>query len=198
MQKESNDNSRIVKALKGGDQSDFQFIYKSYCCPLCSYAFKTLKDKELACEVVQDTFMAVGLNLKTLDENKSLRCYLLRAVHNNSLRLLQLEEARQMHEDKAMWELDETELLEHLWAHEVESSDSDVSLDTDFEDECLETLALRLSRLYGIRIEVDDRLKSCAFSGKISYERGVDYITRLMAETDGIVCQVEDGVIKLK
>ena len=67
-----------------------------------------------------------------------------------------------------------------------------------FEDECLETLALRLSRLYGIRIEVDDRLKSCAFSGKISYERGVDYITRLMAETAGIVCQVEDGVIKLK
>lgn len=67
-----------------------------------------------------------------------------------------------------------------------------------FEDESLETLALRLSRMYGIRIEIDDRLKSCAFSGKISYDRGVDYITRLMSETAGIVCQVEDGVIKLK
>ncbi len=67
-----------------------------------------------------------------------------------------------------------------------------------FEDEYLETLALRLSRLYGIRIEVDARLKAYAFSGKISLERGVDYITRLMTETTGIVCQVEDGIIKLK
>ncbi|MDE7373813.1 MAG: DUF4974 domain-containing protein, partial [Odoribacter sp.] len=67
-----------------------------------------------------------------------------------------------------------------------------------FEDECLETLALRLARLYGIRIKVDDRVKHYAFSGKISSDRGLDYITHLMTETTGIVCQVEDGVIILK
>ena len=39
-----------------------------------------------------------------------------------------------------------------------------------FEDECLETLAARLARLYGIRIEVDERVKNHAFSGKISSE----------------------------
>ena len=67
-----------------------------------------------------------------------------------------------------------------------------------FEDESLETLAARLARLYGIRIEVDERVKNHAFSGKISSERGIDYITRLMTETTGIVCQVENGIIKLK
>lgn len=109
MPKELKDNSRIVKALKEGDQSAFEFVYKAYCCPLRTYAFKILQDKESACEVVQDIFMAVWLNRKTLDENKSLRCYLLRAVHNNSLRLLQLEEARRMREDKAMWELNQVD-----------------------------------------------------------------------------------------
>ena len=35
-------------------------------------------------------------------------------------------------------------------------------------------------------------------SGKISYERGVDYITRLMEETNGVVCEVENGVLWLR
>lgn len=67
-----------------------------------------------------------------------------------------------------------------------------------FEDERLPELARRLSRMYGIEIQVSERLKDYSFSGKISYERGVDYITRLMSETTGIVCEVENGVILLK
>lgn len=67
-----------------------------------------------------------------------------------------------------------------------------------FEDEALPELARRLSRMYGIEIRVAERLNDYCFTGKISHERGVDYITRLMAETNGIRCEVEHGVLWLK
>ena len=60
-----------------------------------------------------------------------------------------------------------------------------------FEDETLPDLAKRLSRVYGVEIKVAERLRN-------SYERGVDYITRLMEETNGVVCEVENGVLWLR
>ncbi len=97
-------NSQVVKALKEGDPSAFEAVYKAYCCPLRTYATNILRDADAAYEVVQDTFMAVWLNRQKLDVNKSLRHYLLRAVHNNSLRLLQMEESRKVREKGAVWE----------------------------------------------------------------------------------------------
>lgn len=67
-----------------------------------------------------------------------------------------------------------------------------------FEDEKLEHLAARLARLYGIGIQVADKYKDYCFSGKIRFERGIDYITKLLTETTGITCSVDAGVIKLE
>lgn len=67
-----------------------------------------------------------------------------------------------------------------------------------FEDEKLPDLARRLSRLYGIKIEVDPSLAHYAFSGRLGFDRGVDYITRLITETTDICCTIHHGVIQLK
>lgn len=66
-----------------------------------------------------------------------------------------------------------------------------------FENESLPALAARLERMYGIRVEVAERLGEYTFSGKIRRERGVDYILNLLAETSGIRCEVVDGVMRL-
>lgn len=66
-----------------------------------------------------------------------------------------------------------------------------------FEDEKLPSLARRLSRMYGIEIIVGEHLSEYAFSGRISYDKGVDFITRLMKETSGITCEIKDGKIYL-
>ena len=88
------DNSRIVKALKKGDSTAFEAVYKAYSGLLRTYATN----------ILQDAFMAIWLNRKSLDDTKSLRNYLLRAVHNNSLRLIKAEEIRRAREEKAMEE----------------------------------------------------------------------------------------------
>lgn len=67
-----------------------------------------------------------------------------------------------------------------------------------FENEPLEKLATRFGRLYGIEIQVADQYKHETFSGKIRFERGIDYITQLLSKTTSIICVVEDGVLKLK
>lgn len=101
---EISDNSRIVAALKDGNQHAFEIVYKAYSGSLRAYATNILQDADSAYEVVQDTFMTVWLKRKTLDETKSLRNYLLRAVHNNSLKLIKTEEARLAREERAMEE----------------------------------------------------------------------------------------------
>lgn len=67
-----------------------------------------------------------------------------------------------------------------------------------FEDEKLPDLARRLSRLYGIEIEVAPCLAHYTFSGRLGFDRGVDYITRLITETTDIRCTIHNGVIQLK
>lgn len=67
-----------------------------------------------------------------------------------------------------------------------------------FENEKLSQLAGRLSRLFGIEIQVAEKYRDYSFSGKIRKERGIDYITKLLTETTTIVCRVDGEVIKLE
>lgn len=99
------DNRRTVEALKAGDEEAFKAVYTAFCAPLRSYAATILKDDEAAYEVVQDLFTAVWLNRRRLDASKPLRNYLLRAAHNNALRLLKSDEARRRRETSAAAEL---------------------------------------------------------------------------------------------
>lgn len=68
-----------------------------------------------------------------------------------------------------------------------------------FEAEKLTDLTDRLSRIYGIRVVVADRLREYTFSGRIRQERGIEYILGLLNETTDIVCKVDaEGVMRLE
>lgn len=95
------DNESTVKALKAGNEAAFEAVYIKYSRPLRVYAGAILKDDELAFEVVQEVFVAVWEKRGGLDEGKPLRHYLLRAVHNNALRMLKTEETRRRREEEA-------------------------------------------------------------------------------------------------
>lgn len=67
-----------------------------------------------------------------------------------------------------------------------------------FNDEKLSVLAKKLSRMYGIDIQVAEEHHNSRFSGMIRYERGIDYITKLVTATSNIKCSIENGIIYLK
>lgn len=92
------DDRSLPVSVKKGDSRAFEALYKRYAPYLISYSEMIVKDRDAAYEVVQDTFVSVWINRRKLDESRSIRNYLLRAVHNNSLCFLRKEAARHSRE----------------------------------------------------------------------------------------------------
>ena len=94
------DEEKLVSAVRSGDETAFETIYNRYADTLMRYSEMILKDEDAAYETVQDTFVSVWMNRQRLDPGKPIRNYLLRAVHNNSLRAMRKEHARHMREQE--------------------------------------------------------------------------------------------------
>ena len=65
--------------------TNFHWLYKNFYVPLCTYAFRITTNKEIAEEIVQDTFLKIWEHKESLVSVDSLPGYLYRAVRNNCL-----------------------------------------------------------------------------------------------------------------
>lgn len=98
MQAKGTDERELAAAIRKGDEAAFEALYSRYAPALRNYSETIVKDSNSAYEVVQDTFVSVWMNRRRIDPDRPLRNYLLRAVHNNSLRLVRKENARRARE----------------------------------------------------------------------------------------------------
>jgi len=64
-----------------------------------AFAYSYLRDKAEAEDVVMESMIALWENRKNLDREKSLRNYLLRSTHNNSLRYLKTRFLHLQHQE---------------------------------------------------------------------------------------------------
>lgn len=78
-------NRKDIEALRNGDRTVFEKIYKTYFARLLYYSMSIVGDRDAACEIVQSLFLSLWENRRNLDPSGSLRNYLLRGAHNNSL-----------------------------------------------------------------------------------------------------------------
>ena len=83
-----NDLIYITRKLQEGDEDTYVFIFQKYYIPLCSYARRYVGRKDVAEELVSDTFFNIWSNRTTLEIHSSLKGYLFHAVCNNSLNYL--------------------------------------------------------------------------------------------------------------
>lgn len=98
------DNRQTVLALKSGNEEAFRSVYAAWNAPLRRYAESILHNEADAREIVQELFVSLWVNRRRLDEEKSLRNYLLRAVHNNALRVCQRRESRRRQQERFLKE----------------------------------------------------------------------------------------------
>lgn len=96
------ENQAMVDALRKGDEGVFEKIYKNYFTPLRNYSASIVGDSEIAYEIIQNIFVSLWENRKKLDREQSLRNYLLRSVHNNSLRHLKTQSLHHSHQEKIL------------------------------------------------------------------------------------------------
>ena len=71
-----------------GDEETFVFLFKEYYVSLCSYARRYVGRKDIAEEIVSDTFLKIWESRNTLNIYSSIKGYLFHAVCNNSLNYL--------------------------------------------------------------------------------------------------------------
>lgn len=82
------------KSIKKGSEQALKKLISSYWKILYKFAVTFILDKEVAKEIVQDTFFVVWERRETLDDNLNLKQFLFRIVRNkclNYLRDLRLE-----------------------------------------------------------------------------------------------------------
>lgn len=85
------------KALKEGDETAFEMIFKTYYEPLCNYAFTFILDRDEAEEIVQATFLNVWEKRGTIAIETSLKAYLYRAIRNSCLNVIKHTNIKRKH-----------------------------------------------------------------------------------------------------
>jgi len=78
----------LIHLLKTGREDAIKQIFDRYYVDLCLYADSILKDRYASEEVVEELFITIWLKAKDLTIITSLKNYLYRSVHNNSIKYL--------------------------------------------------------------------------------------------------------------
>ncbi len=80
--------SNILEGIFIGDEETYIYLFREYYVSLCSYSRRYVGRKDVAEEIVSDTFLKIWENRRTLKINSSVKAYLFQAVCNNSLNYL--------------------------------------------------------------------------------------------------------------
>lgn len=87
-------DSTAIGLIKQGSQKAFERLFKDHFKSLHAYAYTFLKDDEMAEEVVQNVFCRIWEKRDQLKTDGSIRAYLYRSVHNESLNYLKHQKVR--------------------------------------------------------------------------------------------------------
>ncbi len=90
----SNDEVERVGKVRSGDKSAFEDLFFEYHNPLIRFAITLTKSRELARDCVQDVFLKIWRNREDWEIQYSLKAYLYQSVRNQSLNLLEKQNAR--------------------------------------------------------------------------------------------------------
>ncbi len=91
--------THITRKLQEGDNDTYVFLFRKYYVPLCSYARRYVGRKDVAEEIVSDTFFNLWRTRSTLKIHSSVKSYLFHAVCNNSLYYLRKLKKEDLLED---------------------------------------------------------------------------------------------------
>lgn len=75
----------VIKGLILGDEETYISLFREYYVPLCAYSRRYVGRKDVAEEIVSDTFLKIWENRASIQINTSIKSYLFQAVYNNSL-----------------------------------------------------------------------------------------------------------------
>ena len=109
----------IIKRLFIGDEETYIFLFREYYVSLCAYSRRYVGRKDIAEDIVSDTFLKIWERRKRLEINTSIKAYLFHAVCNNSLNYLRKLKAENNLEEY-FWETSSENLGFEVTSEEIE------------------------------------------------------------------------------
>jgi RNA polymerase sigma-70 factor (family 1) len=86
--------TNLIIRIQKGDQNALEEVYWLYCDELHSHAFNFLRDQQLAEDAVQDIFLKLWSQRHQLDENRSIKGFLIISLKNHVLNMLKMNKRR--------------------------------------------------------------------------------------------------------
>lgn len=96
----------LIEELQRGSQSAFAVVYQSYAAGVFAYCLKILADRQLAEDVVQETFLKVQQHARSIQRNESFRSWIFRIARNEALMQLRKRRLDGQLEDESIWNED--------------------------------------------------------------------------------------------
>lgn len=129
---------QLLRELQRGSQQALAAIYEAYSDGVFAYCLKILADRQLAEDVVQDTFLKVQEHAGSIEQSGSFRSWIFRIARNEALMHLRRTRNDGRLEDESVWDR-ETPLEQFL---SVERSEIVNRLLDDLKREYREVLVL--------------------------------------------------------
>lgn len=104
-------DEKLISRIKAGDQFAFELLFKLLHKKLCAYAKTLVNDNNIANDLIQDTFVKIWEVRENLREDKSIRAYLFRSVHNNCINYLHKKQLNIRHSEEYARNLKESLLF---------------------------------------------------------------------------------------
>ncbi|MCF6352091.1 MAG: RNA polymerase sigma factor [Cyclobacteriaceae bacterium] len=97
----SNFEHKLIQKCCDGNRTAYREFYEFYAGELLAIAFRYMKTKQEAEDVVQEAFIKAFKNLAAFDKQASLKTWLIRIVINTALNMLRKQHSSQL------WNIDE-------------------------------------------------------------------------------------------
>jgi RNA polymerase sigma-70 factor, ECF subfamily len=111
---------KLLEELRGGSQSAFAEVYHQFSGGVFAYCVKILGDRQLAEDVVQETFLKVMQHAHMVEKSISFKSWIYRIARNEALMLLRKTRSNGTIDDGSVWD-EETPIHQVLVAERAEA-----------------------------------------------------------------------------
>lgn len=93
----------LIEELQRGDQRAFAAVYQAFSEGVFAYCLKILANRQLAEDVVQETFLKVQLHAGSIRRNESFKSWIFRIARNEALMHLRKRRLDGRLDDGSVW-----------------------------------------------------------------------------------------------
>jgi RNA polymerase sigma-70 factor (family 1) len=108
------ESKEILDDLAVGNEQGYKKLFYSYYRKLCIYAESFVANRDIAEDIVQDTFYSIWEKRHELNIESSLKSYLYRSIHNGCIHYLRHLKVQEKHSKFYSLKLNEAQLLYNL------------------------------------------------------------------------------------